>query len=331
MSGRVGSMCRSHGANGFLFLHFPWKLMTTKRSGVSLIELLVSFSIIGLLSALGVMVVQSVRSQARSTACKSNLAQIGIAMLGFEAANQKFPSEIWQIELLPYMEMKNELEQLRLGKMPKDGFRQFLCSADDAPQLDNYVMGNYLACAGKWSKPDGSFDGIINPEGYDRLTRRGSDIRGGTSTTAFCAEALKGVSTISDVDSRLRTVWHTSTVFDSDDLEGLSNECLGIPRFPAKNGWNGSPDRKGLLFKKVDGAPNIPPVTSLGGNLYNHALQPQNPSCDNQNRIWQGIATATSYHSGIVNVVFVDGHVESISHEIDLKIWQSHGDIFASN
>lgn len=299
------------------------------RSGLNAFELLVTIAIIGVLASLGIVAVQSLRAQSRSTVCKSKLSQIGKAMLGFEAANQKFPSEIWQIELLPFLDMENEETQLQKGELPRNGFIQFLCPSDEAPQLENYIMGNYLACAGKWIRPNGTYDGIINPEGYDRLSNRFSDIRDGTANTAFCSEALKGVATINDSGSRLRTVWHTPTVYAVNDLAGLSKGCLAIPRRPADNGWLGSPSRKGLLFKKIPDAPNIPPVTSLGGNLYNHAIGPQNPSCDNGNLIWQGISTATSHHSGVVNIVYADGHTESISNGIDLAVWNSKGDIFS--
>jgi prepilin-type processing-associated H-X9-DG protein len=65
--------------------------------GITLVELLVVIAIIGLLIGLLLPAVQSVRESARSTACKSNLKQIGIAMQLYldrksgQGQNSRFP------------------------------------------------------------------------------------------------------------------------------------------------------------------------------------------------------------------------------------------------
>jgi prepilin-type N-terminal cleavage/methylation domain-containing protein/prepilin-type processing-associated H-X9-DG protein len=67
----------------------------TRRSGFTLVELLVVMTIIGILTGLLLPAVQSAREAARCTQCKNNLKQLGVAMLAFESANKRFPSGGW--------------------------------------------------------------------------------------------------------------------------------------------------------------------------------------------------------------------------------------------
>ncbi len=62
------------------------------RSGSSLVELLVVIAVIGLLLALLLPAVQAVRESARQTTCRSQLRQVGLALLHHEAALQQLPA-----------------------------------------------------------------------------------------------------------------------------------------------------------------------------------------------------------------------------------------------
>lgn len=61
------------------------------RTGISLIELLVVISIVGLLLALVLPAVQAARESSRRTNCANNLRQVGVGMLHFEQANNRLP------------------------------------------------------------------------------------------------------------------------------------------------------------------------------------------------------------------------------------------------
>lgn len=63
-----------------------------QRGGLSVVELLVVISIVGLLLALVLPAVQAARESSRRTNCANNLRQVGVGMLHFEQANSRFPS-----------------------------------------------------------------------------------------------------------------------------------------------------------------------------------------------------------------------------------------------
>lgn len=71
-----------------------WQKKTMSR-GVTLMELLVVISIIGMVLALLLPAVQASREAARQNTCKNNLHQIGLALLNHESAHKRFPSGGW--------------------------------------------------------------------------------------------------------------------------------------------------------------------------------------------------------------------------------------------
>lgn len=92
--------------------------------GFTLVELLVVIAIIGILIAMLLPAVQSVREAARRTVCLNNLKQIGLASLNFHDAHGAFPParvtesnqvlpifrvegpESWVVRILPFMEQQ---------------------------------------------------------------------------------------------------------------------------------------------------------------------------------------------------------------------------------
>lgn len=60
---------------------------TLRRSGFSLVELLVVVSVVGVLVGLLLPAVQATRESARGTTCASNLRQLGLALHNYSAAN----------------------------------------------------------------------------------------------------------------------------------------------------------------------------------------------------------------------------------------------------
>jgi len=66
-------------------------MTNSTRHGFTLVELLVVIAIIGVLVALLLPAIQAAREAARRTSCQSNLKQMCLATLNYEAARKQFP------------------------------------------------------------------------------------------------------------------------------------------------------------------------------------------------------------------------------------------------
>src|SRR5215218_8779363 len=94
-------------------------MVTTKKTAFTLVELLVSIAIIGLLVALLLPAIQAAREAARRTSCKNNMKQLGLALHLFADAHKAFPqgctlatsapsaSFSVHARILPYIEQAN--------------------------------------------------------------------------------------------------------------------------------------------------------------------------------------------------------------------------------
>lgn len=97
--------------------------MNQKRTGLTLLEIVVVVGIVGILLALLIPAVQSMRESARQVTCQNNLKQVAMAILNSESANGSLPSlyngkflarpstvsdefhfHSWRVAILPYIE-----------------------------------------------------------------------------------------------------------------------------------------------------------------------------------------------------------------------------------
>lgn len=106
------------------------RLISGRRIGFTLVELLVVIAVIGVLIGMLLPAVQMVRSAARRTSCANNLRQIGIALHSYHSAHEQFPTGgiewrggndparrqlAWSAFLLPYLEQQSVYDRLDLS------------------------------------------------------------------------------------------------------------------------------------------------------------------------------------------------------------------------
>ncbi len=170
-----------------------------RSQGFTLVELLVVIAIIGILVAMLMPAVQSVRESARRASCLNQIRQIVIALENFESANSHFPSGWegdltasergwgWMSKTLPFVEQGNLYQQLDFQSLLLDeaqqehikrGFAGQLCpssshdsptvllATSEAPSGDYEVeigRTHYVGCVGSTVEMDTMDDGQTCP------------------------------------------------------------------------------------------------------------------------------------------------------------------------
>ncbi len=160
----------------------------SQRSGFTLVEILIVVGIIGLLVALLLPAINSVRQSARLRECQSNLRQLGVALYNFETTNEHLPQDglnDWGYGafILPQIEQGALYAEIRPDKNVRDPSYK--------PQIDTVLP--IFRCPLFQRKdptlPDGS--GRSNYLGNDDLFSYGAmleDIQDGASNTVLLSE-----------------------------------------------------------------------------------------------------------------------------------------------
>jgi prepilin-type N-terminal cleavage/methylation domain-containing protein/prepilin-type processing-associated H-X9-DG protein len=305
--------------------------MRRERSGFTLIELLVVIAIIGILIALLLPAVQKIREAAARIQCQNNLHQIGLAHHLYHDANGVLMEGVapartppgyaccwgtWMVLILPYIEQDNLFKlyrnyggnddtgralsggtsSLRYGsgtnlQVTRTRLKIMTCPSDtpNAP-LSGVTSHSYMlnfGTTGVWQQS--SLNGVqwnSAPFGYGGAQTRNQkleQITDGTSNTLCAAEGIMGQYT----DLRGFTWWGDATGFTT----------YLAPNSPLPDVMN---DRSYC----VNQAPN-PPCTGI-------------PTASNPPMV-----AARSRHTGVVNVVMLDGSVRPISNQINIFTWRA--------
>lgn len=311
------------------------------RSGFTLIELLVVIAIIALLIGMLLPAVQQVRAAAAKAKCQNNLKQLGLACNNYEDSNYKLPPAVvgfppqytkatvpnsgifschtTQVLLLPYVEQRAVFDLFDFAQNTQYVANQagrttpiavYCCPSDDAYgrvatisgtgskwySRSNYTVsvGVNALCPVEYQNEDASAAFDNGGPFYPLTGRRLIAFRDGTSSTVLMSEVIAGKADIctspiaAPMEDR-RGMW-------AANFGGFSHSHRMLP-----NSTEG--DHMRDLFCTPSSS-DIPCGTSLPYE-------------------WDQLNAARSRHTGGVNVVFADGHVQFVSNNVSLQTWQA--------
>jgi prepilin-type N-terminal cleavage/methylation domain-containing protein/prepilin-type processing-associated H-X9-DG protein len=321
-----------------------------RRSAFSLVELLVVMAIIAVLIGLLLPAVQKVREAAARAKCQNNLKQIGLAVHGFESANnflppngsfsllnnsvESFPGHFYSVlvRILPYVEQGALYQKVDFNAPVADPalaaqrIAIYICpsdpndriSAGPPPQYPGYPVGyptTYGAAHGDWLC-------------YDFNTNRGGN--GAFAGVAYPSE--NGLALLDITDGTSSTVGFSEFKAFWPFI-GKAAPAPSIPpatpsvlptqgsEFLVEGGrscWTvGWAPFNGLTFVFPPNTP-FPFTNPIDGKTYD---------LDWHNS-WSTLYvanTARSYHPGGVNTLFVDGSVRFITNSIPQMTWRALG------
>lgn len=279
------------------------------RKGFTLIELLVVIAIIATLIGLLLPAVQKSRDAASRMNCQGQLKQIGLAALNYHDTAKAFPPGYtssfdsngtdlgpgwgWNAYLLPYME-----EQSLFNKI------NFSLSIEAPVHATVRTTSMKLLLCPSVVAPKSFPVGAKAPTGA--LTSTICDLPSSSYTGNF------GVSE-PGVDGE-GIFYRNSKISLTDITDGTSHTLLAGERSSkySETTWIGS----------VTGSKFSTPTGSLLGF---EIIEPANFVLSHVGEMVNGAATPleinnfSSNHSGVVNYLFADGHVKSLSSSVDYK------------
>ncbi len=323
------------------------------RKGFTLIEILVTISIIGILAGLLLPAVQAAREAARRARCASNLRQIGLALHSYHASHQSFPiyvSDYRRMTLVngayvrPYSPLCHILPYLEQTAL----YDSINFEMETWPEKGSSLLGSDPYPANRTAR-EVSVSLFLCPS--DALTLeypRGSSYRGntgvgpGVATTAETPDSGNGFYSFPDVtraesfpDGLAHTVAYSERLLGTgrESPRRAERELGDLTAYP--DGMYGDADHAldrcrliaRLAGPKRDDAGHSWFYSEKDHTAYCHAQEPNGriaDAIDLRDPRW-GIVTARSWHRGGVNALMADGGVRFVSEGIHRRVWRGMG------
>ena len=305
------------------------------RTAFTLVEALVSISVIALLIALCLPAVQSAREAARRTQCVANLRQIGIACQNYHTTNRVFPpsqlltGKIWSanylseiVFLLPHLEQGSLFDAINMPVASRENpasptvvnhtvrntrLAVLVCPSDGEPHHVNSYRFNRGRYRGGPGPPyDGPFSFGVAPSE--------STITDGLASTAFVSERIGGSFDPFANDSRRDLKSPPQEL-----MAGVYTDAQLIPVCLASEPG---------LWSRIAGRYWFFSGFAYGSYNHNGAPNDGRPSC-----LWSGpfeasrggLSPPRSFHPGGVDLLLGDGHVQFVTDSVSQETWIALG------
>lgn len=318
---------------------------TNELSGFTLIELLLVISIIAVLVALLLPAVQQAREAARRTQCRNHLQQIGLALHNYQSLNGKFPPSFcadpdtdggeWSIHarLLPHLEQAGLHDLIDFEDTYGSGdsatiavrttrVAPYLCPSevrdeartDSGGNATDYPI-NYGFNCGTWrvwdntSKTPG--DGAFAPN--SALTP--AAITDGLSNTLAAAEVRAFTHYLRDGSGGMATA---PPAF-------LISTLGGDFKHTGHTEWvDGRVHQTGFTTTFTPNTNVHHVVSGVTYDIDYTSCREDKPASVCTGPTYAAV-TSRSHHTGLVNVLLMDGSVQTISDLINAATWQRLG------
>ena len=318
-----------------------------QRQGFTLIELLVVIAIIGVLIAMLLPAVQAARESARRTSCANHLKQLALAVQNYHDTFRQMPpstivdrsvtatgnNSAWGVHgrILHYLEQGNLYErvdvtqpwdnQMEIDEMlvpgyqcPSDLYRSDL--RDTGSARPNLYPTSYGFNFGTWFVYDPATgkkgDGVFFPNS----TLKFGQITDGLSNTMLASEVRSWTAYMRNGGpgnvTRPDTVEQAIPIFQTGAKFKITGHTEWIDGRVHHTGFTAT-----LL-------PNSRVPLTIGGREYDcdYNSWQEGKNGINGSPTYAAI-TARSYHPSIVQAAMIDGSVQVISEDVDLKIWRA--------
>jgi prepilin-type N-terminal cleavage/methylation domain-containing protein len=320
-------------------------------AGLTLLELLVALSVIGILAGLLLPAVQSGREAARRVECANHLKQIGIALSSYAGTYVLFPainaptgrikdhSNPYSahyysplVRMLPELEQSPLFNSVNFSWSPSEvvalnanltamtiRMSQFLCPSDSNALVAGFGRVGYRFNVGStpWHSPgDNRPDSWSGPFSTHRFYGP-ADFADGLSNTVGVSERLQGDWTKGDFSPGDYLLTNIGDTGKQTGAEWALETCsIASPVLPHESRSGESWFLSGHHFTN-----------------YNHCATPNAKIHDcsflniveglHNRTLHEGVFTARSHHLGGVNALLMDGSVRFVRDGIALATWRA--------